>query len=317
MATRLCTTRMSRVPTALAQVAGLLLLATEAHSSEPVSPQPSVIVAPTATEAAPSSPPAIRGEPVPQPAADTPPPASVPNAPRAMPGQVQDQVPPAAQAAPPTPGDVPQRGLVPTKKAATQRHSPPADKLSPPTEGSTPPSRKALLASYSTPRRFSSTRQPPHHWSELERRDAALLGPTRPEWYGYQIMVLDCLSVSALAPAAFGGIGPIGAAAVATYFLGSPIVHAAHQQPGRAFASLGLRVGVPLGVAVVAKKASPEDEIGLRSLFFGLFVGVPIAMTIDSAALAWERKPIRQGLRLTPAIATTKNSGWIGLGGSF
>ena len=103
----------------------------------------------------------------------------------------------------------------------------------------------------STPHAYT---EPPH----VGFKDHSLQPPRA--WYGGSILAVDAIALSA----GIAGIGavvsdssgvrdaglPILIGAGLTYVLGGPIVHATHDRLGMTFASLGLRVGVPMGGCV-------------------------------------------------------------------
>lgn len=118
-------------------------------------------------------------------------------------------------------------------------------------------------------------------------------------WYGYQTLAIDFAVLALL------GAPP---AAVATYFLGAPVVHFMHGNVGRGFGSLGLRLVavVPLMVAAsCTENVDPEPDSGGGECL-GVVVGgallallmIPAAITIDAAALAWEKKVVSPGQAL-------------------
>jgi hypothetical protein len=75
--------------------------------------------------------------------------------------------------------------------------------------------------------------------------------------------------------------------------LGGPIVHWAHENVGRSFGSLGIRVGAPVvdaGLGCVA--VGNSEEFGcLGGFVLGGILGTAAAVAIDAAALAYESAP--------------------------
>ena len=114
-------------------------------------------------------------------------------------------------------------------------------------------------------------------------------------WYGWQTLILDAGSVASLGTGAvlFARQGPREDIAtqvllwsgVAGALLGAPIVHWAHTNTGRGFASLGLRVG---GLLVIAL-ANPEGGSGDTPVgtAFGLTM-LGSAVALDAAVFGYE-----------------------------
>jgi hypothetical protein len=101
---------------------------------------------------------------------------------------------------------------------------------------------------------------------------------------------------------------------LAGYSLGGPTVHWAHGNVGTGFASLGLRVGLPLTGALLGAAAADcgsgggGEFCGLGEVAVGLLLGMGAAIAIDSAVLA--REPVEpepsvglRSLRVSPVIA--------------
>jgi hypothetical protein len=112
-------------------------------------------------------------------------------------------------------------------------------------------------------------------------------------WYGWQPMLTDAASVTFMLgsikyvsrPAALLSLG------VGGYVLGSPTVHAAHGNWGRAGVSLGLRVGLPtLGFVIAAKATSRRhgqfSDHEMSGGIVGAALGVIAAAVIDYAWLS-------------------------------
>jgi hypothetical protein len=120
-------------------------------------------------------------------------------------------------------------------------------------------------------------------------------GATHRSWYGWETLLVDGVWV-------VGGIvllssrnpsGAISTPLVADYFLGPPIVHAAHGHADRAFASLGLRLAGPLllvaGVGSFWGSGSSSRDSGLGAGLMVLGVlAIPAAVAIDAAVIARE-----------------------------
>lgn len=136
---------------------------------------------------------------------------------------------------------------------------------------------------------------PPTPTRKAEKADA-----TRDRWYGWQVLVVDGVSLLVATPA----LPPLG---VAGYVLGAPIVHAAHGSWGTAAGSVGLRVGLPLLGAFVGSEGL--DRGSCRELCVGGVIGagagILTAIALDAAALSWETVPVtkqdRDEARARPA----------------
>jgi hypothetical protein len=105
------------------------------------------------------------------------------------------------------------------------------------------------------------------------------------------------------------------------YELAPGIIHFAHRNPGRAFASFGIRLGMPLvGVFLGAAAASGCDGFlcetsGAGS---GLLLGMAGAMAIDAALLAYEKpRAPTQDARVAPLLRLGPREAWLGLGGEL
>jgi len=154
----------------------------------------------------------------------------------------------------------------------------------------------------------------------------ARLPPLAPEfseeqrWYGGFILMSDGISLATAIAGGFAGhrgepllwIGGGG------YLLGAPVVHLAHGNPGRAAASLGLRVALPIaffGVGTVIEDCHGQDFCGLGSMVIGVPLGMATAIALDAALLA--RDTVKRPLALVPTAAFGPNSASLGLSGSF
>jgi len=126
------------------------------------------------------------------------------------------------------------------------------------------------------------------------------------------VLLADSAALALIvAGAAVGGAGNRNVSAVlaysslATYALGGPIVHLAHERPGAALGSLALRAGLPVvsgyvGMAIEQQNCRPGEWFcGLGGMVLGGFVGVAGAIAIDTAALAYAP---RTELRVAPMV---------------
>jgi hypothetical protein len=160
-------------------------------------------------------------------------------------------------------------------------------------------------------------------------------------WYGWQTLLVDAVGPATLltARAAVGPsfpstVGPaFWVAGASSYALGAPVVHAAHGQWGRAAGSLGLRIGLPLGGALMGYGIAQatlqgggggDDHGGAQSTVLYLFtlggglVGAITAAFVDACALAYEPeargsdKPV-----VAPTVSLVRGGGSVGVVGQF
>jgi hypothetical protein len=114
------------------------------------------------------------------------------------------------------------------------------------------------------------------------------------------------LIVGSIALVDSGGDSPsaaLGWGALGTYTLGTPILHLVHENPGRAFASLGIRVGAPIALGVIGAAAEDcanhgGDFCGLGGALVGATMGIVAAVTIDAAVFAYDDPP--EGTAVAP-----------------
>lgn len=150
---------------------------------------------------------------------------------------------------------------------------------------------------------------------QAERKDPQVY---ESQWYGGWIFGLDGIAI-VTTPILVG---------VGVYALGGPIVHLSKGEPGRAAASLGLRIGLP--VALGGLVASQQQECSPTADLCGTGKGIAIAaaagvgalaaMIIDSAALAYRKVPVKPqavGIAYTPSIAVSHDSAVVSVSGTF
>jgi hypothetical protein len=154
----------------------------------------------------------------------------------------------------------------------------------------------------------------------------------RRRWYGWQTLITDGISLSALVVGASienqesGGPGGGTTSLLWLGFLGyeaaPAVVHAAHRNPGRAFASMGIRLGMPLAGAFLGASLASDCNRNLceaGGAGIGVMLGMAGAIAIDAAVFSYDdakRAPVRRG-GLRPLIAWTPHTAWVGLGGQL
>src|SRR5262249_12349307 len=140
---------------------------------------------------------------------------------------------------------------------------------------------------------------------------AAAAAPTQPArpryWYGWQMLTVDGISVTAGLAIGFSGLAvhdggakwsqtaPVGfSIGGAGLLFGGPIVHWTHGNIGKGFGSLGMRLGLALlfgavGFGVGCREGCHgEDAVfGLGGFLIGLPVGASIGGALDAGLLAY------------------------------
>lgn len=178
-------------------------------------------------------------------------------------------------------------------------------------------------------------------------------GPEKPaapepakQWYGWQTLTADAFALGAvglsIAADASSSREALAWSALGIYELGGPVVHLAHDRPGTAVGSLGLRFGCPIAggfvgalVGLAAAPTPSEDSLGLNTVaavaigaFIGVGAGIVTASTVDAAVLAREKvtpdapaeraaAPPPKPFHVAPTILVARDRGGVGLGGTF
>lgn len=151
-------------------------------------------------------------------------------------------------------------------------------------------------------------------------------------WYGWQNLMADGSAI--LSAPVLPGFAAL------TYVFGGPVVHLAHGDLEKAGASLGVRLGLPFGGALVGLTAwsavnggtCHQELCGLGILLFGGIgagVGAIGAVAADAAALAYERVPdtqpvttgsprARYKVEVRPTAGPRREGGFdVGVGGTW
>ena len=142
--------------------------------------------------------------------------------------------------------------------------------------------------------------------------------PSDPSSYRLEVAAVDASAVAALAMGHNSTL--VVGLSIATYALGSPILHLVHQRPGNALGSFVMRVGLPVGGAtlgyLLTNGSSGGEEIPgwVGGAALGLVAGVVAASALDIGVLAKaEETP-----HLAPAVTPVAHGGMtFGLAGSF
>jgi len=180
-----------------------------------------------------------------------------------------------------------------------------------------------------TPARAAVITQGPPPITDDDDDDDRPLEPRR-VWYGWQTLVVDGAAFSTLligAAANGSSGGDDGSALVGIgllgYEFGPGIVHFVHRNPGRGFASFGVRFGMPLAGAVLgASLASNCDGYQCEGdgAAVGLLLGMAGAIALDAAVFAYDsRKPEPRGTLTTlmPVASLRPGRAWVGIAGSL
>jgi hypothetical protein len=147
------------------------------------------------------------------------------------------------------------------------------------------------------------------------------LNPER-RWYGWQILLTDGAAVASVA-ASGQGVG-WSAVSSALYLGGGPVVHFVHGNVAKGFGSLGIRVGIPLGGALLGGAIGLVawgsngcgDSLCLFSPQGGAIVGAGIGLIatsiVDVVVLAHEDVSTAAarsfGLHLTPVAGLPRDA---------
>lgn len=241
--------------------------------------------------------------------------------------QIPVVVAPASAEAEPAPGDaLPADPAVPVAPAPTAPaplpEPPPAPSgtLPPPSASQPSPARADRLKEPSGPADDAAFED------EEDDEEGSSTEMPRRTWYGWQTLTADGISTLLFITAASqSGSGDAGEALVWASLLGyefAPgIVHFAHKNPGRGFASFGIRLGMPLAGAFVGAAAASgctgylceADGVGV-----GFLLGMGGAIAIDAAVLAYDYPESRRGTaRVRPVVSIAPGRAFVGLSGEL
>lgn len=158
----------------------------------------------------------------------------------------------------------------------------------------------------------------------FEEDDGGTETPRR-VWYGWQTLTADGISTLVFF-AAFGQDSDrvnetLAYAGLLGYELAPGIVHFAHRNAGRAFASFGIRLGMPLAGAFLGGAAisgCSGDDCQATGIGLGFLLGMGGAIALDAALLAYESpEPRRQAARVMPVVSLARGHAWLGLAGEL
>lgn len=180
--------------------------------------------------------------------------------------------------------------------AAVTPHSPRGGPTMPPVASGPLPSSTAGAAQHPP-----ATLPHRNTWAISPRPDVP---KKKGQWYGGQTLMVDLISVPLVAVSGLG---------VAGYLVGAPLIHFAHDNPGRALGSIGLRIWLPVLGGLIGKSPSSGGG-GILSVDDGALIGAGLgivsAWLIDSLVLAYEDQPAPErasmsGIRINGGLSVT------------
>lgn len=229
--------------------------------------------------------------------------------------------PPAVTAAAPANEPAPASPLPPAPAP------PPGAVAGPSTVGAAPAPAKAALITAPGAHREAEAR------AERERdRDDA--GDTelelRRHWYGWQTLMSDGVSVTVFlagvslseSSSDHGTAQSLAWFGLLGYELAPGIVHFAHRNPGRGFASFGMRLGLPLAGAFLGASLASGCDANLceaSGAGAGILLGMGAAIAIDAAVFAYDdaKYPLGRRLGFVPLVSVAPHQAWLGVGGDL
>jgi hypothetical protein len=184
------------------------------------------------------------------------------------------------------------------------------------------PAKADRLKQASTPRE-----EPDEYFED----DAGSTERPRRSWYGWQTLIADGISTTvfftALSEDDRGGQDTAEAlawAGILGYEIAPAIVHFAHRNPGRGFASMGIRLGMPLAGAFLGGAAASGchgTDCKAAAAGVGFLLGMGGAIAIDAALLAFDyRESTARSARrtiLAPLLSLSPQHAFVGLQGEL
>jgi hypothetical protein len=152
----------------------------------------------------------------------------------------------------------------------------------------------AIPETSSSPPAASSEAQPPPVADTQERH-----------WYGWQTLIVDGVGILTLPVLVGFGV----------YLVGAPIVHWAHGRVGLGFADVGMRLGLAVGLGVVAYARTGAQHMDLlpAALLFSVIESPAIAL--DASLLEWEQV---ERPKVAPLVVPRREGGaMLGVVGTF
>jgi hypothetical protein len=240
-----------------------------------------------------------------------------------IPVQLEPQpAPPNPGAAPPAPVATPPAAV----EALPPAPAPPPGAPALPASANVPGPAKAAVITEPEARREAEYRVEAD--AERDAYAAEEAAAPRSRWYGWQTLASDGVSLTALVVGVGMSSGrddfgsTLAWSGVLGYEFAPGIVHFAHRNPGRAFASFGLRLGMPLaGAFLGASMASGCDRnlCEASGAALGILLGIGGAIAIDAAVFAYDdrKHAVSRGVELMPLVSVGPRQTWIGVGGTL
>jgi hypothetical protein len=162
--------------------------------------------------------------------------------------------------------------------------------------------------------------------AELDEDGSSAEGPRR-SWYGWQTLTADGISTllfitgASLADRGDDTGETLAWGSLAGYEFAPGILHFVHKNPGRGFASFGIRLGMPLagaflGAAAASGCSGYECEAGGAGA--GFLLGMGGAIAIDAAVLAYDYpESSRRAARVLPIVSIARGRAFVGLTGEL
>ena len=199
--------------------------------------------------------------------------------------------------------------------------APPGTAIAPPSANAPPPAKTDRLTTRSREGTLDADRD-----SDVD----AEVAPKR-RWYGWETLTSDGVSLTmvvvgvALASNDSGrdtAASDVAFLGVLNYEFGPGIIHFLHRNPGRGFASMGLRFAMPVAGGFVGASAAS----GCNGFFcqagaaaVGLLAGMGGAIAIDAAVFAYDdpKRSRYARVSLTPLVTVLPGRAWVGVFGQL
>jgi hypothetical protein len=163
----------------------------------------------------------------------------------------------------------------------------------------------------------SGTARASEYGDDVPVPPAEVRGP----WYGGTVLMFDAAMIAT-------GVGCVALTdsegcqlPLYGYLLGGPIIHGRHHGWGRAFGSVGLRVGLPLAGFLFGVGTAGGGLSAIGPSLVGAGVGAVAAIAIDGAWAFDDAPPSTSAapppLAFSPAFSFGRGSGTVGLQGRF
>ena len=153
-------------------------------------------------------------------------------------------------------------------------------------------------------------------------------------WYGWQPVIGDAASTTALFLSTSTNTGSLGVIGLGGYLFASPAIHLAHGHAGKAALSFALRAALPLVGYGIGAAAASSDTGATRGLLgishssslpgtatLGFVFGALVAVVVDDTSIAREdvarARPVAEAVTWQPTVAPSAHGALVGLEGRF